>query len=186
MKNREKTDKRFYKFRVMYAAALLCFSFIMPVQAKENTEIQGSEETESITNIQGNIMMTLENTEGRIEPKKNAAVIIRIPEGTFIFVMGDEEDGWYESLYQGKTMYVLSEKLKETDMTDNPALKQEMEKAGEEDIAFIESLEQQRRAIARTKMWRLIIIILIAAIFLAGGVSALREARKNTGDKKNG
>lgn len=131
-------------------------------------------------------MMTLENTEGRIEPKKNAEVIIQIPESTFIFVIGDEKNGWYEFLYQGKAIYVLSEKLKETDMTDNPALKQEMEKAGEEDSAFIESLEQQRRAIVRTKMWRLIIIILIAAIFLAGGVSALREARKNTGDKKNG
>ena len=68
-----------------------------------------------------------------------------------------------------------------------------MQKIGEEDAAFIESLEMQRKAIARSKVWRIIIIVLIAAVFVTGLVSALRKPKnderpsnmkKNTGKVK--
>ena len=87
---------------------------------------------------------------------------------------------------------------KRQDMTaatllDAEALDQEMQKIGEEDAAFIESLEMQRKAIARSKVWRIIIIVLIAAVFVTGLVSALRKPKnderpsnmkKNTGKVK--
>ena len=139
-------------------------------------------------NVQGNLMAAAVDTIGRGQPSENAASVVELPVGTHLFVVGEETDGWYEIYYQGKTACVPSSDLTLSAAVDTTALEQEMQKIGEEDGAFIESLEMQRKAITRSKVWRIVIIVLIAAVFVTGVVSALRKPKndgKPAGMKKN-
>ena len=123
-------------------------------------------------NVQGNLMAAAVDTIGRGQPSENAASVVELPVGTHLFVVGEETDGWYEIYYQGKTAYVPSSDLTLSAAVDTTALEQEM----------------QRKAITRSKVWRIVIIVLIAAVFVTGVVSALRKPKndgKPAGMKKN-
>ena len=52
-----------------------------------------------------------------------------------------------------------------------------MKKNIEEDSAYIESLEMQRKALRQRNIWRIVITILIVLIFVVGVVSALSKNR---------
>lgn len=60
---------------------------------------------------------------------------------------------------------------------DMAALDDEMKKNIEEDSAYIESLEMQRKALRQRNIWRIVITILIVLIFVVGVVSALSKNR---------
>ena len=82
----------------------------------------------------------------------------------------------YEVYYQGEKVFVPAGALTSPAL-DAEALDKEMKKAEEEDIAFIESLEIQRKAIARSKIWSLLISVLILAMFITGIVSAWKKGK---------
>lgn len=128
-------------------------------------------------NIQGNLMEATVDTVGREQRSDNAASVIELPAGTHILVVGEETDGWYEIYSQGKTAFVPSKDLMVPAILDAAELEQEMKKIEEEDKAFIESLEMQRKAIARSKLWRTVIIVLIAGVFITGVISALHKTK---------
>ena len=127
-------------------------------------------------NIQGTLMMTAAETQGRKQPSDNAEVMAELPPGTHVLVTGPKEDGWYEVYYQGEKVFVPAGALTSPAL-DAEALDKEMKKAEEEDIAFIESLEIQRKAIARSKIWSLLISVLILAMFITGIVSAWKKGK---------
>ena len=60
---------------------------------------------------------------------------------------------------------------------DQEALDQEMQKVEEEGAAFVESLETQRTAAQRSRIWQIVIIVLIAAVFITGVISAVKSAK---------
>lgn len=125
-------------------------------------------------NVQGNLMAAAVDTIGRGQPSENAASVVELPVGTHLFVVGEETDGWYEIYYQGKTAYVPSSDLTVSAAVDTAALEQEMQKIGEEDSAFIESLEMQRKAVSRSMVWRIVIVSLMVLFFITGIISALK------------
>lgn len=145
-----------------------------------------AEETDATQaeNVQGNLMAAAVDTVGRERPEENAASVVELPVGTHLFVVGEETDGWCEIYFQGKTAFVLAADLTTAAGVDTTALEQEMQKIGEEDSAFIESLEMQRKAIARSHAWKIIIVILIAVIFILGIISAIRKPKDEVKTKK--
>lgn len=165
----------------------ICAGFSLHAQAAEK------DETQEAANVQGNLMAAAVDTVGLEQPKEGAAPVVKLQAGTHLLVVGEETNGWCEIYYQGKTAFVPAADMTAATSLDAEALDQEMQKIGEEDAAFIESLEMQRKAIARSKVWRIIIIVLIAAVFVTGLVSALRKPKiderpsnmkKNTGKVK--
>lgn len=174
------------------ARFLMCFSiaFILLLLFRYDTLEVKAEADDGIQseNIQGNLMEAAVDTVGREQQSMNAASVMELPAGTHILVVGEETDGWYEIYSQGKTAYVPSKDLTSPTILDATQLEQEMKKIEEEDKAFIESLEMQRKAIARSKVWRTVIIILIAGVFVTGVISALRKPKneeKPVSGKKN-
>lgn len=165
------------------ARFLMCFSiaFILLLLSRYDTLEVKAEADAGIQseNIQGNLMEAAVDTVGREQQSMNAASVMELPAGTHILVVGEETDGWYEIYSQGKTAYVPSKDLTSPTILDAAQLEQEMKKIEEEDKAFIESLEMQRKAIARSKVWRAVIIILIAAVFATGMVSALHRPKED-------
>ena len=172
----------------------MCFSFtfiLILFSGYDSLEVRAEADNETqAENIQGKLMEATIDTVGREQQSINAASVIELPAGTHILVIGEETEGWYEIFSQGKKAYVPSKDLTMPSMLDTAALEQEMKKIEEEDKAFIESLEMQRKAIARSKVWRAIIIILIAGVFITGVVSALRKPKNEekpvTGKKRTG
>lgn len=172
----------------------MCFSFtfiLILFSGYDSLEVRAEADNETqAENIQGKLMEATVDTVGREQQSINAASVIELPAGTHILVIGEETEGWYEIYSQGKKAYVPSKDLTMPSMLDTAALEQEMKKIEEEDKAFIESLEMQRKAIARSKVWRAIIIILIAGVFITGVVSALRKPKNEekpvTGKKRTG
>lgn len=174
------------------ARFLMCFSiaFILLLLSRYDTLEVKAEADDGIQseNIQGNLMEAAVDTVGREQQSMNAASVMELPAGTHILVVGEETDGWYEIYSQGKTAYVPSKDLISPTILDAAQLEQEMKKIEEEDKAFIESLEMQRKAVARSKVWRTVIIILIAGVFVTGVISALRKPKneeKPVSGKKN-
>lgn len=163
------------------ARFLMCFliAFILLLFPGYGTLEAKAEADDGIQseNIQGNLMEAVVDTVGREQQSMNAASVMELPAGTHILVVGEETDGWYEIYSQGKTAYVPSKDLTSPTVLDAAQLEQEMKKIEEEDKAFIESLEMQRKAIARSKVWRTVIIILIAGVFVTGVISALRKPK---------
>lgn len=155
--------------QILVSVLLGCF-FTLYVMAEE---IPTSEDGEY---IQGTLMMTAAETQGRIQPSYNAKKSVVLPEGTHVLVMGAESSGWYEVYYQGEKVFIPAEALTLA-VLDAEALDKEMKKAEGEDIAFIESLEIQRKAIARSKIWSLLISVLILAMFITGIVSAWKKGK---------
>lgn len=156
--------------QILCSLILGCFLSV-PVLAEE---IQSEEENK---NIQGTLMMTELQTEGRKQPSFSAEVTAVLPAGTYVLVTGEEDKGWYEIYYQGENLFVPEEFLTLAEL-DAKALDDEMKKTEEVDRAFIESLEIQRKAIARSKIWRAVIIILIIGVFVTGIISSRKGKDK--------
>ena len=148
--------------------------------AMKTTSDQTAEETEesagTAVNLQGSLMMLTESVEAKEAPEESAAAVAELPEGSQLLVTG-EENGWYQIFYQGKTAYVPSDAVVASTEVDQEALDQEMQKAEEEGTAFVESLETQRAAAQRSRIWQIVIIVLIAAVFITGVISAVKSAK---------
>lgn len=163
---------------VVAAAAAGCMG--VKVYAQEAAETEAAEAAGNDV-IQASLMMTGDAAEGREQPSADAAVVVEFPAGTQVLVTG-QEDGWYAAFYQGKTVYVAQDELTVSTAVDQAALDAEMKKAEEEGAAYVESLETQRKAIQRSKIWRGVIIVLIVGVFASGVVSAVQ---KNKSEKTN-
>ncbi len=131
-------------------------------------------------NLVGSLMMLAEDTQARENPDEGAAVVVDLPAGAQLLVTG-EEDGWYEIFYQGKIAYVPMAFATVSTEVDQAALDEEMHREEEEGAAFVESLEAQRKAAQRSRVWQIIIIVLIVAVFLTGVVSAVKSAKADSG-----
>ena len=133
-------------------------------------------------NMAGRLLMLTEDTQARENPEEDAVVVMELPAGSQLFVIG-ETGGWYEIFYQGKTAYVPMVSATASTEVDQEALDEEMQRVEEEGAAFVESLEAQRKAAQRSRIWQIIIIVLIVAGFLTGVISAVKSAK--TEDKKD-
>lgn len=132
------------------------------------------------TNLQGGLMMTASATEARVSPDADADVVVELPAGSQLLVTG-QEAGWYQIFYQGKTTYVPMDAVTDSTEVDPAALEEEMVRAEEEGAAFVESLETQRRAATRSRIWGIVIVVLIVAVFATGVVSAVRSGKTTKG-----
>ncbi len=153
--------------------------------AESAIEMQSQTTDESAAaeaNLAGRLLMLTEDTQARENPEEDAAVVVELPAGAQLLVTG-EVDSWYEIFYQGKTAYVPIAAATASTEVNQEALDAEMQRAEEEGAAFVESLEAQRKAAQRSRIWQIIIIVLIVAVFLTGVISAVKSAR--TEDKKD-
>ncbi len=189
----EKRKKRLGKAGVTWllAGILLLGGNVLSVSAQEkNTTQDAAAQTQenSATSqegiIEAGLMMTAVDAQGLEAPEEGAAVSVSFPAGTQVMVTG-RQDGWCAVFYQGKTVYLAEKDLTASTAVDQEALEKEMKKAEAEGAAYIESLEMQRKALKRSQVWRTVIVVLIAAIFVVGVVSTLRNA-KGSGKKRNG
>lgn len=178
---REKTSFLFGNaIRIVGVAFGIFILFIYNGMSIHGEEIQS---TESGVSFRGSLMEAAVDTAGKESPDESAVTIMEIQKGTPLLTTGEEEGDWYQVHYQGKSLYVLSSDLRAITAADTMELDKEMDKIAEEDSAYIESLEMQRLALKRSRIWRVVIIVLIAAVFVTGIVSVLRNTKSKNNEK---
>ena len=143
----------------------------------ENTEQESMDGTGI---LQGNLMTAAEDTQGRAEPDEKADVVMEFPAGSSFLVTG-EENGWSRIFYQGQTLFVPHQDLTDASGDGGTELDEELRNSAEEGAAFISSLEKQRGAAQQARIWKIVIIVLVAAVFVTGLISTLK---KDKVDKK--
>ena len=199
MLDEEMKKRKRVKYTVLAALAVTmtlfcgCADTPKAVLVETGTAVQETEQesTDRTGSLQGSLMTAAEDTQGRTEQSKEAEVVMEFPAGSSFLVTG-EENGWSRIFYQGKTLYVPQESLANESADAGDELDEELQKAAEEGSAFISSLEGQREADRNNRIWRIIIIVLIAAVFVSGIVSSLGKNRRtkdsdvdNKEDKKD-
>lgn len=179
-----KINKRL-KYYMRNYKLITCLGLLMLVCMFTGIQIHAEDTVETAvenTGFQGKLMVAIVDTEARDMPKVEGAVTVEIPKGTPLLTVG-EENNWYEFYYQGKVAYVAKGDVEDANI-DMAALDDEMKKNIEEDSAYIESLEMQRKALRQRNIWRIVITILIVLIFVVGVVSALSKNRNKNKFKR--
>lgn len=153
---------------VCMAAVALLLLFGMPVQATE---------TEDAMTFQ----RTVKDAEIKESPEEDAATLKKIEEGTGVIVYGEPQDSWSQVEYDGVSGYMKSSVL-ENYMTDSEEeLEQEFRAVQEETVRTVEESELIQKSKKTSIIWRIVIMVLAAAIFEVGIVSAIK---KDKGEKK--
>lgn len=163
--------------RILFSLVLiLCVGgmAVLPVRAEE-----GEQEIE-ITDL-NQIMVADEAVEAKEAPEPGAKTVIAYEGGAPVFVIGETADGWYKVSYQDKEGYVPKDVLSAQEL-DVEELDKEFQELEAEGKLVIEEVERNRKEARRSRIWGVVIVLLVAGIFATGIISAVRVEK---GEKKN-
>ena len=152
-----------------------------PVMVRAQEQVSG--EAASLNQF----MTAQKRVEAKASPESGAETVITYEAGDTIFVTGETEDGWYTVLYQGKTGYIpgdVKENLQEVSL-DVAALDAEMEAEVAEAKLVVEEVERYRAEAKRSRIWGIVILVLVIAIFAVGIISTIRVKKQKNSDKGN-
>ncbi len=146
---------------------------VLPVEADELQKEEGLTELNQI-------MVTNEAVEARETPTNSGKVVITYESGASVFVIGETKDGWYQVSYQDKEGYVKKSALTMQEF-DVEGMDKEFQQIEAEGKLVIEEVERYRAEAKRSRIWGIIIVLLIVGIFATGIISTTRiekEKRK--------
>lgn len=140
----------------------------MPVRASE---------TEGVMTLQ----QTVKDAEIKESPDDSAKTLREIEEGTGVIVYGEPQDSWSKVEYDGVSGYMKSSSL-DAYMTDSEGeqLEQEFAEVQEETVRTVEESELLRKSKRKSAIWGGVIVVLVAAIFVVGVVSAIKKEKEGT------
>ena len=118
------------------------------------------------------IMKAKSSLEAKTEPDEQAEVVVSYDSGAPVYVTGETADGWYRVLYQDKVGYVRISELTVQDM-DISGLDEEIDAVEMESRMVIEEVERHRAEAKRSRIWGMVIVLLVAGIFATGIISTI-------------
>ncbi len=144
--------------------------FFLPVHAGTASE---TEEAELSL-----LMKAEKSVEAKQEPDDRSDAVISYESGAIVYVIGETEDGWYKVSYQGKEGYIRKSALMAVDEIDTAGLDAEMEEIEAESKMIVEEVERYRAEEKRSRMWGVVIVLLVAGIFATGVISTVKSGKK--------
>lgn len=163
-------------FIILTAIALMVCGNIAYATGIEEPSV----ELEAGLTPQNGMMQTKTDTSGHEEPDNKSLVVEEIKKGQSVMLSGKTENGWFQVVYQGKTMYVQENSLEET---VNEELSNELQELEKLRLAEAEWDIKARKEALRSRIWGTVIVVLIVGVFAAGMVSVIR-AEKSEKRKK--
>lgn len=136
-------------------------------------------------------MKALQKVDAKAEPKDDAETIFTYDEGDHIYVTGETPNGWYIVYYRGQTGYVSKnvsqgaetlqddEAVFEEETLDLEALDDELAAQEVENKLIAEGVERYLTEARRSRMWGVVIVLLVIGIFAVGIVSTIRTEKKD-------
>ncbi|MCI8613918.1 SH3 domain-containing protein [Parablautia intestinalis] len=154
--------------------AIVYLGSIAPLQAEAEESVQ----KEGITEL-NQIMVADEAFEAKELPDDNSASVITYQSGQSVFVTGETADGWYKVSYQDKEGYVRKSLLFIQEF-DVEGLDKEFQELEMESKILVEEVERYRTEARRSRIWGIVIVLLVAGIFVTGIISTKRMEREKT------
>lgn len=174
--------------RILLLLAMLSFTlglFVLPVKANENTE-------EAVITELNQIMTISVDCDAKELPKRGAASVMSYSAGSPVWVVGETQDGWYRVSYQDQKGYIPKDYISELQVEEEEGtvglveagLDEEIVAVEAENKMIIEEIERQREETRRSRMWTIVIILLIIGIFVLGIFSTI-NSHKEKEEKKS-
>ena len=154
--------------------AIVYLGSIAPLQAEAEESVQ----KEGITEL-NQIMVADEAFEAKELPDDNSASVITYQSGQSVFVTGETADGWYKVSYQDKEGYARKSLLFIQEF-DVEGLDKEFQELEMESKILVEEVERYRTEARRSRIWGIVIALLVAGIFVTGIISTKRMEREKT------
>lgn len=174
--------------RILLLLTMLSFTlglFVLPVKANENTE-------ETVVTELNQIMTISVDCDAKELPKREAASVMSYSAGSTVWVVGETQDGWYMVSYQDQKGYIPKDYISELQVEEEEGtvglveagLDEEIVAVEAENKMIIEEIERQRGETRRSRMWTIVIILLIIGIFVLGIFSTI-NSHKEKEEKKS-
>ena len=154
--------------------AIVYLGSIATLQAEAEESVQ----KEGIAEL-NQIMVADEAFEAKELPDDNSASVITYQSGQSVFVTGETADGWYKVSYQDKEGSVRKSLLFIQEF-DVEGLDKEFQELEMESKILVEEVERYRTEARRSRIWGIVIVLLVAGIFVTGIISTKRMEREKT------
>lgn len=167
-------------FLILMVILVTAAGYLRPVYARD-------ELTETQITL---FMKVLQKVDAKAEPKDDAETIFTYDEGDHIYVTGETPNGWYIVYYRGQTGYVSKnvsqgaetlqndEAVFEEETLDLEALDDELAAQEVENKLIAEGVERYLTEARRSRMWGVVIVLLVIGIFAVGIVSTIHTENK--------
>lgn len=163
----------------LLVAAFLSSAFGMSAKAEEApVEV-------SVTEM-NQVMTIMNDCEARELPEDSAAVVQNYVAGDSVWVVGETQDGWYKISYQGKESYIPKDSTTDlqveiegqgtVDLVE-AGLDSELAAIEAEGKMLVEEVERQRTETKRSRIWTVVIVVLIIGIFVTGIISTVKKEK---------
>lgn len=151
--------------------------------------LQVRAEEDAIVSELNQVMTVEQDCEARELPDQNAPAVHQYAAGDSVWVTGETGDGWYRISYQGSEWYIPKESTiaLQIETEDQGAtslveagLDEEMAEAEVESKILVEEVERQREEQKNSRIWTVVIILLVVGIFATGIISVIRKEKKDS------
>lgn len=169
---------------------LLMFALVLGLGGMAALPVRADEAAQEVEITELNqIMVTNEAVEAKETPDDSAKTVITYENGVPVFVIGETKDGWYKVSYQDKEGYVPKSVLTMQEF-DVEGIDREFQESEAEGKLVIEEVERYRAEARRSRIWGIVIVLLVVGIFATGIISTTRiekekkkkEAEESFGD----
>ncbi|MDE7330701.1 MAG: SH3 domain-containing protein [Lachnospiraceae bacterium] len=169
-----------------FVAVFILGTFGLSAKAEENLgEVAVTEMNQ--------VMTIMNDCDARELPDNSAAVVQSYTAGESVWVVGETQDGWYKISYQGKESYIPKESTTDlqveiegqgtVDLVE-AGLDGELAAVEAEGKMIVEEVERQRTETKRSRIWTVVIVVLIIGIFVTGIISTVKK-EKDSGAKND-
>lgn len=119
------------------------------------------------------VLQTNSDVDLHEKPDASSAITATLQNGTPVVIGEDEKDGWCLAAFRENTGYVQTSFLRSLGSQDE--LDSEFRNIKEESILTYREAETAKQHIVSTRIWGIVIVVLVVAIFGAGIVSAMKK-----------
>lgn len=170
--------KCIWKGQASLVIALLCILFTSAIAVKAE-EAAGQK---GIGDSGVKVMAAIERTEARKEADINSPIIAEYETGDLILITGELGEEWYKVSYQDKEGYIRKDTV--TEHIKEEALAPEINVMKEEGKLVVEEVERYRAQARRSRIWGVIIVALVGAIFATGIIATVRNKKRGMEEKE--
>lgn len=167
--------KRQARMKMLLAA--LGISFGLAAVALSPLYVRAEEGSAADVTELSQLMTANEAVDLKTEPQENAETIHSYQKDDPVFVTGKTADGWYRAVYQGKEGYIPEKALLVQEL-DVEGLDAELDKTKQEAELVVETVEKYHEETRRSRIWGIVIGILVVGIFAIGIISGIRSKGK--------
>lgn len=128
------------------------------------------------------VLETSTDTEMYESPSETSAVIAALAQGTTVITLSQSENGWCRVSEKDQTGYIRLDNLKS--VGDKESLEQEFRQNADNDEMLMNELERIRSQKLQSGIWGTIIVVLVAAMFTAGILSARRKNKEEANQQE--